>query len=120
MEQSLFLKSVMEQDTAPVVICDLNHTVVYMNAAAKARYHVDLTGKSIKACHGAESNEKIDRVIEWFKSGHDHNSVYTYRNDRENKDVYMIALRDDDGELIGYYEKHAYRSRETSGLYEME
>ena len=29
----------------------------------------------------------------------------------------MVALRDDDGTLIGYYEKHEYRNRETTGLY---
>ena len=44
--------------------------------------------------------------------------MYTYRNDKENKDVYMVALRDGDGTLIGYYEKHEYRDREAMGLYE--
>lgn len=31
----------------------------------------------------------------------------------------MIALRDDSGELIGYYEKHEYRERETGTLYDL-
>lgn len=31
----------------------------------------------------------------------------------------MIALRDDSGELIGYYEKHEYRERETGKLYDL-
>ena len=48
----------------------------------------------------------------------DNNIIYTYHNDEENKDVYMVALRDDDGTLIGYYEKHEYRNRETTGLYD--
>ena len=48
----------------------------------------------------------------------DNNIIYTYRNDEENKDVYMVALRDDDGTLIGYYEKHEYRNKETVGLYD--
>ena len=46
--------------------------------------------------------------------------MYTFRNEKENKDVYMIALRDDEGELIGYYEKHEYRNIETMKLYDME
>jgi hypothetical protein len=46
--------------------------------------------------------------------------VHTFRNEKENKDVYMIALRDDEGELIGYYEKHEYRNIETMKLYDME
>ncbi len=119
MELSAFFKSVLEQDLAPVVICDLEHTVVYMNPASIKRYHVDLTGKSIKNCHNAQSKEKIDEVVAWFNKSEENNIVYTSRNDKENKDVYMVALRNDSCELIGYYEKHEYRTNETTKLYEM-
>ncbi len=119
MNLNLFLKSVLEADIAPIVICDLSNTVVYMNPAAVSRYHAHLTGKSLLTCHNAESNEKIIRVVNWFKESKDNNIVYTSRNDKENKDVYMVALRDENGTLIGYYEKHEYRNRETKSLYEM-
>ena len=112
-------KSILEQDRAPIVVCDMQSTVVYMNPASIARYKKDITGKNIKDCHPADANEKIDRVLEWFKKSKDNNIVYTSRNDRENKDVYMVALRDENGELIGYYEKHEYRNRETGKLYGM-
>ena len=115
-----FFKSVLDAATAPVVICDLEHTVVYMNPASISRYHTDITGKSIKNCHNADSNAKIDRVVAWFAKSKDNNIVYTSRNDKENKDVYMIALRDDNGTLIGYYEKHEYRNQETKELYQMD
>ena len=113
------LKSVIDQDPAPIVICDLDSTIVYMNPSSKKRYHTDLTGKSLKACHNSDSNEKIEKVLSWFKSSKENNVVYTSRNDKENKDVYMVALRDDNGNLIGYYEKHEYRNRETTPLYTM-
>ena len=32
----------------------------------------------------------------------------------------MVALRDEDGKLIGYYEKHEYRNRETMKFYDFE
>ena len=114
-----FFKSVIDSDKAPVVICDLEHTVVYMNPASIARYKLDITGKSIKACHNADSNEKIDRVVAWFAESKDNNIVFTSRNDKENKDVYMVALRDEKGTLIGYYEKHEYRNKETAELYKI-
>ncbi|MBR4116736.1 MAG: PAS domain-containing protein [Clostridia bacterium] len=117
MDINTFFKSVIDSYTAPVVICDLEHTVVYMNPASISRYHTDLTGKSIKSCHNADSNAKIDRVVAWFAESKDNNIVYTSRNDKENKDVYMVALRDDTGILIGYYEKHEYRNLETAELY---
>ncbi len=99
-------KSVLEQDKAPIVICDLEHTIVYMNPVAIKRYYKDLTGKSLKNCHNEKSNELIDKVVDWFRKSADNNIVYTYNNEKENKDVYMVALRDENGELIGYYEKH--------------
>ena len=118
MLEQLF-KSILEQDKAPVVVCDMQSTVLYMNPAAIARYHVDLTGRSVKSCHPAAANEKIDRVLAWFGESPKNNIVYTFRNDQENKDVYMVALRDAEGKLIGYYEKHEYRNRETMRLYDM-
>ena len=114
-----FFKSILEQDKAPIVVCDMQSNVVYMNPSAKVRYRRDLTGKSIKLCHPPAANEKIDRVLAWFAKSCDNNTVYTYRNDEENKDVYMVALRDEDGALIGYYEKHEYRDRETAALYDI-
>lgn len=60
MDLNPYFKSVLEQDTAAIVLCDLNHTIVY-----------------------------------------------------------MVALRDDAGKLIGYYEKHEYRNRETMKLYDI-
>lgn len=123
MELNAFFKSVLEQDTAPVVLCDLDHTIVYMNPAAIARYAKSggekLVGKSLLACHNAASNAMIEKVVAWFGADPSHNLVYTYRNDKENKDVYMVALRDDGGTLIGYYEKHEYRTPETMALYDL-
>lgn len=122
MELSSFFKSVVEQDTAPVVICDRQHTIVYMNPAAAARYAnrggSALVGQSLLRCHNAASNAMIEKAVAWFGADKRHNIVYTYRNVKENKDVYMVALRDEDGALIGYYEKHEYRTPETMALYD--
>ena len=44
--------------------------------------------------------------------------IYTFHNEKQNKDVYMVALRDSEQKLIGYYEKHEYRDRETAKRYD--
>lgn len=120
--ENRLLKSVLDQDRAPVVICDTMHIIVYMNPAAIRRYEKyggeDLVGKSLLDCHGQRSREAIERVVAWFSESEEHNKIYTSRNDKENKDVYMVALRDENGGLIGYYEKHEYRDRETAELYD--
>ena len=114
-------KSVLEADKAAVVICDLDHTIIYMNPMAINRYEKwggkNLVGQSLLNCHNEKSREMILKVLEWFGKSKDNNIVYTSYNEKENKDVYMVALRDDDGELIGYYEKHEFRNRETDALY---
>ena len=110
-------KSILQQDTASIVVCNMDSVIVYMNPSAIKRYHKDLTGSNLKDCHNAKSNEMIDKVLAWFGESKEHNIIYTYHNDKENKDVYMVALRDDEGELIGYYEKHEYRNRETAPMY---
>ncbi len=111
-------KSVMDTDRAPIVICDLNHTIVYMNKSAIVKYHKDLTGSSLLDCHNTKSNEMIIKIVDWFKDSADNNMICTYKNVKESKDVYMVALRDDEGNLIGYYEKHEYRNPETAKVYD--
>lgn len=121
MELSQYFQSIVEQDRCTIVICNLEHEIIYMNPAATARYAksdgAGLVGKSLMECHNADSRERIEQVVAWFKESADHNIIYTFHNDKENKDVYMVALRDQSGELIGYYEKHEYRNREQDSLY---
>lgn len=124
MELSVYMKSIIDMDRTAVVICDLYHKIIYMNPAAVKRYAKRggsaLVGKSLLDCHNEKSNEIIKKVIAWFLESIDNNMIYTYHNEKENKDVYMVALRDDRGTLIGYYEKHEYRDRETAKLYDFE
>jgi len=115
-------KSVLEQDRAAVVICDTNHIIKYMNKTAIIRYAKrggkDLVGKNLLECHNAHSQEMIIKILNWFLEDEQNNMIYTYKNEKENKDVYMVALRDDNNKLIGYYEKHEYRTPESAGIYD--
>jgi len=117
-----FYKSIVDQDRSSIVICNLKHEIIYMNPAAVSSYAKrggdKLIGRSVLDCHNPESREKIQHVVEWFAADESHNIVYTFHNEKQNKDVYMVALRDD-GELIGYYEKHEYRNAETMEPYDL-
>ena len=124
MELAQFFKSLVDEDKSAVVICDINHKIIYMNPAACVRYRKkggsSLVGSNLLNCHNFKSNEMIQKVLEWFKVSESHNRIYTYYNEKENKDVYMIALRNEQGELIGYYEKQEYRDRETEPFYKFD
>ena len=117
-----YFKSIIDQDRCSVVICNLAHEIVYMNPTAIRSYEKyggsNLVGKSLLGCHNAESCERIQQVIDWFAADESHNIIYTFHNEEQNKDVYMVALRDQ-GKLIGYYEKHEYRNAETMKRYDL-
>ena len=122
MNLASYYKSIADQDRAAIVICNLEHEIIYMNTAAVNYYSKwggdKLIGRNLLDCHNEESRKKIFQVVDWFASDEEHNIVYTFYNEKQNKDVYMVALRDE-GKLIGYYEKHEYRNRETMGLYDL-
>lgn len=121
MELYPYFKSILDQDTAAVVVCNMEHKIIYMNPASCRHYArfggESLFGKNLLDCHNPRSRELICKVLDWFRADMTHNRVHTFYNSKENKDVYMIALRDQEGSLIGYYEKHEYRDRDETPLY---
>ena len=122
MELAPYFRSIIEQDRCAVVICDRNHTIIYMNPAAIVENEADggaaLIGKSIFGCHSERACEGIRRVFAWMDASPDHNIIHTFHNPKTNKDFYMVALRDTDGQLIGYYEKHEYRNADPMPFYD--
>ncbi len=124
MELTQYFKSIIDMDRCAVVICNLENEIIYMNPAAVSRYGkrggAALVGKNLFDCHNAQSKERMKEVLSWFLESREHNIVYTFYNEKENKDVYMVALRNEAGSLIGYYEKHEYRNRETEERYKLE
>ncbi len=121
-EYTVFFKSIIDQDRCSVVICNTAHEIIYMNPAAVQSYEKwggsDLIGKSILDCHNQASAERIREVTDWFAADESHNIVYTFHNEKQNKDVYMVALREE-GKLIGYYEKHEFRNPEKMKFYDL-
>lgn len=122
MEITKYFQSIIDEDRCAVVICNLSHEIIYMNPAAVVRYGKRggqaLVGQSLLDCHNPQSAEMIKKIVLWFGESTSHNRIYTSYNEKENKDVYMVALRETDGTLIGYYEKHEYRNRETAKKYD--
>ena len=66
-----YFKSIIDQDVASVVICNLKHEIIYMNPKAVESYHKwggeALLGKSLMNCHNPKSKEIIEKVVAWFE-----------------------------------------------------
>jgi DUF438 domain-containing protein len=87
----------------PLVFVDTGHTIRYMNRPARDRYRARPAevGRSIFDCHNDESNRVILAVFERLREGADEEII----TDNEEHRVYMRAVRDRSGALIGYYER---------------
>ena len=119
-----YFKSLIDQDTNPIVLCDTDHQILYMNPSAIDHYAPyggeALVGKSVMDCHKPASRMAIEKVLAWFTSDKTHNRVHTMFLPQENLDVYMVALRNDAGDLIGYYEQQINRTPDPTALYQMD
>ena len=124
MEIDKYLRAFVETDMNQIVICDTNHIIVYMNKVAIEKFSDlggdDLIGKSLMQYLGVETQSRIEAIVSWFSESPDNNWVYTYRNEASQTDMYAVALRDENGNLIGYYEKRRSTFPETEELYHMD
>ncbi len=111
MNLNVYFKGIVDQDEQPVVICNIQHEIIYMNPAAVKRYEnaggAGLIGKSLLECHNPRSVEIIRRNIDMMSRDKSVNKIFEVHSTRHggNNDVYTVAVRDESGTLIGYYEK---------------
>jgi DUF438 domain-containing protein len=107
MKDSDFIHCIIDQFKYPIVFVDTTHTIRYVNRVAneknKAKGRGELLNTSIFECHNSASNEKIRDYYEQFKKGA--NEFFLTINKRNQK-VFMVAVRDENNELIGYYERY--------------
>ena len=89
---------------APVLFADTEHKVRYLNRAAIDHYEggVDLLGTDLLECHNAESQVMMKEILKAMHGGEEER-LYT---DNEKHRIYMRAVRDQDGRLLGYYERY--------------
>ena len=101
------MKWILDALPFPIVFVDTSHTIRLMNKRAKFHYYEergyrDLIGKSVFECHNETSKERICKIIERFKNhGREVFLTVTEKNER----LYVTPVRDDNGELVGYFER---------------
>ena len=109
MNETAFLPALLDSLTEPLLVADPGHKVVYMNRAAVAYYKggESLLGTSLLDCHSAASQEIMRGILAALQAGEEER-LFT---DTEAKRVYMRAVRGQDGQLLGYYERYAPPAR---------
>jgi len=102
-ERLQLLECLMDNLKDPFVFVDAEHIIQYMNRGAVDHYRGKpaQVGKSIFACHNEDSKRIILDVFESFRKGENERMIV----DDERQRVYMRAVRDKEGNLLGYFER---------------
>lgn len=123
MDASIFLERLIDTKPTPIVICDLEYRIVFMNECARKRYEefggADMIGKKLQTFADIETISKVDMVVEWFKESKNNNKVFSQHTD-DNADVYIIAIRDENGELIGFTDIFEVRDPDRGKTYDLD
>ncbi|MFH0976941.1 MAG: PAS domain-containing protein [Spirochaetota bacterium] len=104
MNKEKLLSLILDSWNKPLVFVDADHIIRYMNEPAKKHYAVwgDCTGKSIFACHNENSCAIIDNAYKQLANG----AEEVLFSGSEKQRVYVRGVRDENGKLIGYYERY--------------
>ena len=97
---------------SPVVFVDNDHMIRYLNRAAQVRYYEqrgfsDLVGKSLFDCHNENSEQCMKQIHARLVEGEDRVLLKT----NATETITVVAVRDPDRQLLGYYEYFEWREQ---------
>jgi DUF438 domain-containing protein len=105
MVDTSLLASILDSLKDPILFADTEHITRYMNKAAIAHYSggESLIGRSLLDCHNEASQALMKEILAALHAGEEER-LYA---DNEEHRIYMCAVRDPQGRVLGYYERYA-------------
>ena len=98
------MASILDSLEGPVLFADTDHVTRYMNKAAIA-YYTDgkgQIGRSLLDCHSERSQAMMVEILAAMHEGLEERRI----SGEEDPRVFMRAVRDRDGKVLGYYERY--------------
>jgi len=99
-----FYQSLLNSIKDPILVADTNHIVQYINKAAIGHYDEGekLLQSNLLKCHNEESQKLIIDILAEMQNGLEEKLI----TDNEKQRIFMRAIRDGNGKLIGYFERY--------------
>ena len=99
-----FLAAILDSLKDPILVADPQHVTIYMNKAATAYYQEgeSLLGRSLLDCHNEQSQQMMVDILAAMHEGLEEQLI----TDNEKHRIYMRVVRDDAGQVLGYYERY--------------
>jgi DUF438 domain-containing protein len=104
MVDTSLLVSILDSLKDPILFADTGHVTRYMNKAAIAHYSEgeSLIGRSLLDCHNEASQALMKEILAAMHLGEEERLI----TDDEEHRIYMRAVRDPQGRVLGYYERY--------------
>jgi DUF438 domain-containing protein len=98
------LAAILDSFDTPVQFVTPDHIIRYMNKAAITHFKEGetLLGRSLMDCHNEQSQVVIREVLAALRDGESERLI----TDKPEQRIYMRAVRDSSGAVIGYYERY--------------
>lgn len=110
-----FMAAILDSLKDPILVADTEHIIRYMNQAAIVHYEEgkDLLGCSLFDCHNERSCRMMVEILAAMQQEGVEEELIT---DDEKHRIYMRAIRDPDGRVLGYYERYEPPSPRSEGV----
>ena len=117
-----FFKGIVDSEEGPITIANLDYRVIYENPAAMKYYQPasPITGKLLSTLMDEEMMSKVVMSIEWFKEDKANNKVFAFHDDKNNMDMYILAIRNSKGDLIGFYGRREDRNPDQGKEFDLD
>lgn len=98
-----FLLSLLNSIKDPILFADTNHIVQYMNKVAIEHFEdgEKLLQSNLLKCHNEESQKIMIEILAEMQNGLEEKLI----TDNDKHRIFMRAVRDDKGTLLGYFER---------------
>ena len=107
MIEAQLMAHILDSLAHPYVFCDTQHVIRYMNRPALAHYGkrggTALLGTDVLDCHNAASRAQMLEIFGRMETDGLDEELIT---DSARWRIYMRAVRDGEGGLLGYYERY--------------
>jgi PAS domain-containing protein len=109
-----FMAAILDSLKDPVLVADTEHTILYLNRAAIAYYEEgeSLLGRSLLDCHNERSCHMMVEILAAMQQERLEEQLIT---DNEKRRIFMRAVRDPQGRVLGYYERYEPPSPRQEG-----
>lgn len=122
-------KTIVDMAESPVVVCDLEYMIIYANPVAEKNYRSStealrnikqLTGNRLDLFFSEEEMSGIRMTVEWFKDDPKNNRIFASHDPHSNSDLYILAIRNKEQELVGFFGRLEARNPETAKEFDID